>query len=407
MDLVTEALGDAAQLIVGRDPELLRIAALSLAVSGLAAALAGLLGVPIGAALHLSRWPGRRPLVLAVNTGMGLPPVVVGLAVTLLLWRTGPLGSLRPDGQRQPGTRGPSPGGELVQMLRRVGPRTDTGPADAPEVLADSPATSPQPPGLLDLAKYFLWIGATGFGGPVALVGYMHRDLVERRKWFDDDTYRLALAFSQLMPGPLAVQLAATLSYFQAGVAGASLSLLALVLPSLLLVLVLSVLYVALGVLWWMQALFYGVGAASIAIIPWLRSAWRPARSDANCCRGRSSSCWWPSPRSRGRSWAYSSCSVACWSSWRRPHRPGSSAGSAAQALSSPCCWCLCWRPNRRHFPRRLTVAGLYCCRSCCFSPRQAHSPSVVAWPRSRSWNRASCATSAGCLSSSFSMRCR
>jgi len=95
MDLVTEAFGDAARLIVGRDPELLGIAALSLAVSGLAALLAGLLGVPLGAALHLSRWPGRRPLVLAVNTGMGLPPVVVGLVVTLLLWRTGPLGSLR------------------------------------------------------------------------------------------------------------------------------------------------------------------------------------------------------------------------------------------------------------------------------------------------------------------------
>ena len=95
MDLVTEAFGDAVQLIVGRDPELLRIAALSLAVSGLAALLAGLLGVPLGAALHLSRWPGRRPLVLVVNTGMGLPPVVVGLVVTLLLWRTGPLGSLR------------------------------------------------------------------------------------------------------------------------------------------------------------------------------------------------------------------------------------------------------------------------------------------------------------------------
>jgi tungstate transport system permease protein len=95
MDLVTEAFGDAAQLIVGRDPELLRIAALSLAVSGLAALLAALLGVPLGAALHLARWPGRRPLVLVVNTGMGLPPVVVGLALTLLLWRTGPLGSLR------------------------------------------------------------------------------------------------------------------------------------------------------------------------------------------------------------------------------------------------------------------------------------------------------------------------
>lgn len=95
MDLVTEALGDAARLILDRDPELLRIAGLSVAVSGAAAILAALLGVPLGAALHLGRLPGRRPLTLAVNTGMGLPPVVVGLAVTLLLWRTGPLGALR------------------------------------------------------------------------------------------------------------------------------------------------------------------------------------------------------------------------------------------------------------------------------------------------------------------------
>jgi tungstate transport system permease protein len=95
MDLLAEALGDGLQLIVSGDPELLRIVGLSLGVSGIAALLAGLLGVPLGAALHLSRWPGRRPLVVVVNTGMGLPPVVVGLVVTLLLWRTGPLGSLR------------------------------------------------------------------------------------------------------------------------------------------------------------------------------------------------------------------------------------------------------------------------------------------------------------------------
>jgi tungstate transport system permease protein len=95
MDLVTEALADAIRLILSRDPELLRIAGLSLAVSGAAALLAGLLGVTLGAALHLGRWPGRRSLALAVNTGMGLPPVVVGLVVTLLLWRTGPFGALR------------------------------------------------------------------------------------------------------------------------------------------------------------------------------------------------------------------------------------------------------------------------------------------------------------------------
>lgn len=95
MDLVLEALIDAIRLILGRDPELLGIAGLSLAVSGTAALLAGLLGVPLGAALHLTRWRSRRVLTIAVNTGMGLPPVLVGLAISLVLWRTGPLGALR------------------------------------------------------------------------------------------------------------------------------------------------------------------------------------------------------------------------------------------------------------------------------------------------------------------------
>ena len=94
MDLIAAALSDAVRLVFDRDPELLRIAALSLVVSGSAALLAALIGVPLGAALHLGRLPARRPLALAVNTGMGLPPVLVGLVVTLLLWRTGPLGAL-------------------------------------------------------------------------------------------------------------------------------------------------------------------------------------------------------------------------------------------------------------------------------------------------------------------------
>ena len=95
MDLIWEALVQAVGLIARRDPELLRIAGLSLAVSGTATLIAALLGVPLGAALHLGRFAGRGPVAVLVNTGMGLPPVVVGLAVLLLLWRTGPLGALR------------------------------------------------------------------------------------------------------------------------------------------------------------------------------------------------------------------------------------------------------------------------------------------------------------------------
>jgi chromate transporter len=95
----------------------------------------------------------------------------------------------------------------------------------------------------------------------------MHRDLVERRRWVTEQTYRLALALAQIMPGPLAAQCGIALGYFEAGLAGATLVGLAFVLPSFLVVLVLSWLYVTFGGLWWMQALFYGIGAAVIAII--------------------------------------------------------------------------------------------------------------------------------------------
>ncbi len=95
MDLVWEAIRDAAGLILGFDAELMRIAGLSLAVSGAATVLAAALGIPLGIALHIGHFPGRSVASLAVNAGMGLPPVVVGLLVTLVLWRTGPLGALR------------------------------------------------------------------------------------------------------------------------------------------------------------------------------------------------------------------------------------------------------------------------------------------------------------------------
>lgn len=94
MDLIWQALGDAIGLILRGDAELLRIAGLSLLVSGAATALAAALGIPLGIALHLGHFPGRAPATVMVNAGMALPPVVVGLLVMLVLWRTGPLGSL-------------------------------------------------------------------------------------------------------------------------------------------------------------------------------------------------------------------------------------------------------------------------------------------------------------------------
>jgi chromate transporter len=128
------------------------------------------------------------------------------------------------------------------------------------------PVTAPRA-SLTDLVRYFLYLGTLGFGGPVALVGFMHRDLVERRRWVDEDEFRLGVALSQIMPGPLAAQLAIALGYFQRGVLGATAVGLAFILPSFLMVLGISIAYKRFGGLWWMQALFYGIGAAVIAII--------------------------------------------------------------------------------------------------------------------------------------------
>jgi tungstate transport system permease protein len=82
-------------LILTADAELGRVAALSLGVSALATTLAAVCGIPLGAALAIGQFPGRRALQVMVNAGMGLPPVVVGLVVSILLWRTGPFGALR------------------------------------------------------------------------------------------------------------------------------------------------------------------------------------------------------------------------------------------------------------------------------------------------------------------------
>jgi len=110
-------------------------------------------------------------------------------------------------------------------------------------------------------------LGTVGFGGPVALVGYMHRDLVEDRKWISEADYKEGLTLSQLMPGPLAAQLAMYLGYVHYGITGATLAGVAFVVPSFLMVLALGAAYVAYGGLTWMQAVFYGVGAAVIGII--------------------------------------------------------------------------------------------------------------------------------------------
>jgi chromate transporter len=120
---------------------------------------------------------------------------------------------------------------------------------------------------LWQLIRYFLRLGSIGFGGPVALVGYMHRDLVEQRKWITDADYKEGLALAQLAPGPLAAQLAIYLGYVHYHVLGATLVGLAFVLPSFVMVVALGMAYTTYGGLPWMQAVFYGVGACVIGII--------------------------------------------------------------------------------------------------------------------------------------------
>ena len=128
-------------------------------------------------------------------------------------------------------------------------------------------------PTLRALLLYFLRLGALGFGGPIALVGYMQRDLVEERKWVSKEDYFEGLAFSQLCPGPLAAQLAKYIGWLHGGTLGATLTGVAFILPSFLMVLGLASLYVHFGQLAWIQGMFYGIGAAVSAII--VRTAWK------------------------------------------------------------------------------------------------------------------------------------
>ena len=132
-------------------------------------------------------------------------------------------------------------------------------------------------PSLAQLALYFLRLGALGFGGPPALAGFMHRDLVQTKGWLSQDDYELALTIAQVMPGPLAAQLAIAIGQLLSGITGATVVAIAFILPSFIVVVALSALYVNSQGLWWVQALFYTIGAAVIAIIA--LAAYRLART--------------------------------------------------------------------------------------------------------------------------------
>src|SRR5438477_9378352 len=147
----------------------------------------------------------------------------------------------------------------------------------ATDQAAPNAASETVPCTMREFLLYFLRLGTFGFGGPIALAGYMQRDLVEQRRWVSKSDYLEGLAFSQLSPGPLAAQLAMYIGWLRAGFMGATLVGSAFILPSFLMALVLAALYVHFGSLPWIQGMFYGIGSAVIAII--VRSAIKLVRT--------------------------------------------------------------------------------------------------------------------------------
>lgn len=129
------------------------------------------------------------------------------------------------------------------------------------------PRASPQAGGLRRLVRYFLGLGTWGFGGPIATVGYMQRDLVERRRWLKREDFLDGVALGQTMPGPLAAQVVMWCGYLEAGALGALATALPFIAPSFALVLAVAFFYVRYQGLEVVQALFYGIAPAVMAVI--------------------------------------------------------------------------------------------------------------------------------------------
>src|SRR5580698_9502309 len=136
--------------------------------------------------------------------------------------------------------------------------------------------TTTEPGRIGELVRYFLRLGCLGFGGPVALVGQMERELVNDRKWLTKEQMREAIAICQSLPGPLAIQVGVYVSYLRGGFWGAWAGGWAFILPNFIIVAALGALYVYLGDLQPITAIFYGVSPAVIALI--LHSCYRLAK---------------------------------------------------------------------------------------------------------------------------------
>jgi chromate transporter len=131
-------------------------------------------------------------------------------------------------------------------------------------------------PGLFDLVRYFLVLGATGFGGPVALANYMRRDLVERRRWLDEAAYDRGLAIATACPGPMAYQLGVYCGYVTYGIPGALAIAVAFALPPFAIVVTIAALYERFAGANLVRGLFYGIGPVVVALI--LRASWNLGR---------------------------------------------------------------------------------------------------------------------------------
>jgi chromate transporter len=122
-------------------------------------------------------------------------------------------------------------------------------------------------PSFGSVLRYFIGLGSWGFGGPIATVGYMQRDLVEKRAWLDRADFLNGVALGQTMPGPLAAQVVMWIGFLERGAVGALATALVFILPSFLLVLAVAVVYVQFQGLEAVAALFYGIAPAVMAII--------------------------------------------------------------------------------------------------------------------------------------------
>jgi chromate transporter len=149
-------------------------------------------------------------------------------------------------------------------------------PAETGAGTADDDQATARPPGFASFVRYFLGLGTWGFGGPIATVGYMQRDLVERRHWMTRADFVDGVALGQTMPGPLAAQVAMWVGFLRRGTLGALAVATAFIMPSFLLVLTVAAIYTRYSGLPIVQSLFYGIAPVVIAIIA--VAAWKLAR---------------------------------------------------------------------------------------------------------------------------------